>query len=222
MTIISNHIIEAIALITAAGNYKYIKHTRYVYFIPFLAFVLLGELGGVYFSSPPHLNGTKNMHIYLVILLVETIFYGYMFHQILESEKMKKITFTGSAIIVCLLMAWFFFFADIGVLLSNTLGITGFFFSCISCFYLYEKNISSDKTEENLMKNPDFWFATGILIFWVTCTAPFILYFFLKENQILIFGIPLYRLFPQVFSVVLYGCFIVAIILWRRKPGLQS
>jgi len=217
MKIISNHIVEAIALITAIWNWKYIKNTRYVYFIPFLAFVLLGELGGIYFSSPPHLNAEKNMHIYLTITIVETIFFAYIFYQILQSEKIKQFTFIGSTILVSLMTAWFFFFVDISVLLTNTIGITGFFFSCVSCFYLYEKNITTEKTDENLIRNPDFWFAIGVLIFWVTCTIPFILYFFLSKNKLLIFGVPIYRLFPQIFSVVLYGCFTVAIILSRKN-----
>jgi len=221
MKIISNHIVEAIALVIAVSNYRHIKNSRYIYFIPFLAFVLLGELGGVYFSSPHTLNAAKNMHIYLTITLVETIFCGYMFYHIIQSERMKQFTFIGSSILVSLMTVWFFFFADISVLLTNTIGITGFFFSCVSCFYLYEQNISSDKSEENLVKNPDFWFAIGVLIFWVTCTIPFILYFFLSKNQILIFGVPLYRLFPQVFSVVLYGCFTTAIILWKKYPKLS-
>lgn len=217
MKIISNHIVEAIAFGTAVWNYRYLKNTRYIYFIPFLAFMLLGELGGLYFGTPPYINAAKNLHIYLVITMVEIIFYGYMFHELLISKKMKQFTFVGAAILFWLLSIWLFFFADIGVLLSNTIGITGFFLSIVSCFYLYEMNTNSEKTEENLIRNPDFWFTIGVLIFWVTCTLPFILYFFLSKNQILIFGVPLYRLFPQIFSVVLYSCFTVAILLWRRK-----
>lgn len=217
MKIISNHIVEAIALITAVWNYRYIKNTRYVYFIPVLAFILLGELGGVYFANPPNLSVAKNSHIYLSLAMVQFIFYGYMFYQIIHSKRMKQIIFIGTSVILLLLAIWLFFFDKISVPLTITNGVAGFFFSCVSCFYLYEKSITPTQTEESLFGNPDFWFAIGILIFRVTATIPFLLYFFLSKNQILFLGKPLYHFFPQVFSVVLYGCFTIAIILWRKK-----
>lgn len=216
MKIISNHIVEGIALITAIWNYKYIKGTRYVYFIPFLAFMLMGELGGIYFSTGANLNAQKNFHIYLIVTVVEVIFLGYQFYQMLRSEKMKQFTLIGTSVMVLLMAVWLCFFVEIGLLLTNTLGITGFFLSCVACFYLYEKFDRSEKTDTSLTRSPDFWFAVGVLIFWVGSTLPFMLYYFLKENQFLIFGMPLYRFFPQVFSVVLYGCFTMAIILWKK------
>ncbi len=216
MKITPNHITEGIALLTAIWNYKYIAKTRYVYFIPYLAVILSGELGATYFSELPNKSIFKNNHIYLFISTIETIFLGYQFHQMFRSEKMKYFIFSSTLLIIVLKILLLFFFVDISVFLSNIWGLTGFLYSCIACLYLFEVIIYSNKQEELLLRNPDFWFALGILIFWVTCTIPFILYFFLSKNQVLIFGIPIYRLFPQVFSVVLYGCFIVAIILWKK------
>lgn len=216
MKIAANHITEGIALLTAIWNYKYIAKTRYVYFIPYLAIILFGELGATYFSELPNKSIFKNNHIYLFISTVETIFVGYQFHQMFRSEKMKYFTFGSTLLITVLKTLWLFFFVDISVLLTSTWGLTGFLFSCIACLYLFEVIIYSNKQEESLIRNPDFWFTIGILIFWVTCTIPYVLYFFLSKNQILIYGIPIYRLFPQVFSVVLYSCYTVSIILWKK------
>lgn len=74
MTIGSNHIIELLALLAALFNLKHIKGTRYFYFIPFLAFTLMGELGGAYFyiSHPDYVTG--NTHIYLWVVVFGFIF----------------------------------------------------------------------------------------------------------------------------------------------------
>lgn len=220
MKIISNHIVEAITLITAVWNYRYIKNTRYVYFIPVVTFILLGELGGVYFALPPNESVAKNSHIYLSIAMVQYSFYGYMLYQIIQSKSVKKMILIGTSALFWLLAIWLFLFLDISILLSTTIGVASFFFISISCFYLYERNMITDQTEEPLLTDPDFWFVTGILIFRVATTLPFLLHFFLSKNQILVFGKPLYHLFPQTFSVVLYGCFTTAIILWRKKSQI--
>lgn len=219
MKIISNHIVEAILLITAIFNYKHIKNTRYVYFIPVMAFILLAELGGVYFARYPNYNSFKNLHIYLIESIVETIFVGYQFYFMLKSEKMKRFTLIGTSVVTFLMTIWFCFFVDIGNLFTSTLGIIGFFLSSVSCYYLYESFVHTEESDTNLIRSPDFWFALGVLIYWVGSTLAFVLYFFLKENQFLIFGMPMYRLFPQVFSVVLYGNFTIAIILWKKYQG---
>lgn len=219
MKIIANHIVEAITLVTAVWNYNHIKGTRYVYFIPVMAFILIGELGAVYFIQPSNRNEMKNLHIYLVVAAIETIFLGYQFYFMLKSEKMKRFTLIGTSLLTFLMTIWFCFFVDIGNLLTSTLGIIGFFLSSVSCYYLYESFVHTEESDTNLIRSPDFWFALGVLIYWVGSTLAFVLYFFLKENQFLIFGMPLYRLFPQVFSVVLYGNFTIAIILWKKYQG---
>ncbi|MFN3666581.1 MAG: hypothetical protein ACK4S0_10505, partial [Sediminibacterium sp.] len=51
MPILSNFIVELLALLAALYNLKHIRNTRYFYFIPFLAFTLLGEFGGSHFAK---------------------------------------------------------------------------------------------------------------------------------------------------------------------------
>lgn len=216
MKIIVNHVMEALTLFVAVYKYKDIKHTRYVYFIPFLVFTLMGELGGIYFLTPPHVNGMKNLHIYLVLTMVEIIFIGHQFYEMFRLRKLKQFTLIGSSFLFILLSVWLFFFVDIGVIFTSTLTVLGFFLTCLSCFFLYEKFAYSELEETIFIQLPDFWFTFGILIYWGGSTIPFVLYYFLKENQILILGMPLYRFFPQVFSIFLYGCFIKAILLWKK------
>lgn len=214
MNITINHIIETIALTTAIANYKKINGSRYVYFIPFLAFVLLGELGASYFYGLR--NATKNLHIYLMIVVVECLFIGYQFYQIIKSKKLKKIIFIGVSILLLLDTIWLCFFEEIGNVLTVTMGLKGLFFSYVSSFCLYEKAFLSEQPEVTIFRNPDFWFSIGLLTFFVGTTIPFLLYYYFKFHDVLIFGKRIYNLFPQIFSLTLYSCYMVSIILWKK------
>lgn len=214
MNITINHIVEAIALITAISNYKKIKDSRYVYFIPFLAFVLLGELGASYFYGLR--NATKNLHIYLIIVMVECLFIGYQFYQIIKSKRLKKIILIGVSILLLLNTLWLCFFKEIGNVLTVTMGIKGLFFSYISSFFLYERIFLTEQSEVNIYYTSDYWFTMGLLIFFVGTTLPFLLYYYFKFHDILIFGKRIYNLFPQIFSLLLYSCYMVSIILWKK------
>lgn len=217
MKIISNHFVELLALLTALWNYRYIKNTRYFYFIPFLAFTLLGELGGSYFYVNHANYVTGNTHIYLWVVTYGFLFFGYQFYHILKSTKLKFITALGTASLVLSMCIWFCFYPVYTQLYYNTYVIGGFFLCCISCSYVVEQFIFNDDFETNLLKVPDFWLVTGILLFYAGNSIIFALHYFLIGDKVQILGMPLYHLFPQVLSVFLYGCMTVAIVLWKKK-----
>lgn len=216
MIIGSNHIIELLALLAALFNLKHIKGTRYFYFIPFLAFTLMGELGGAYFyvNQPEYITG--NTHIYLWVVVFGFIFFGYQFYQIFQSRILKWITAIGITALVTAMTIWFCFFTVYTQLYYNTYVIGGFFLCCISCAYMYQQFIVSDDYEVNLFRVPDFWLIMGILLFYVGNSITFALHYFLKGENILIFGMKLYHFFPRVLSVFLYGCMIAALFLWKK------
>ncbi|HCL05388.1 MAG TPA: hypothetical protein DHW64_05235 [Chitinophagaceae bacterium] len=216
MKIISNHIVELLALLAALWNLKHIRGTRYFYFIPFLAFTLLGELGGTFFyiSHPGYVTG--NTHIYLWVVVFGFIFFGHQFYEIFQSKKLKWITAAGITVLVSAMAIWFCFWPVYTQLYYNTYVIGGFFLCCISCVYMYQQFIVSDDYEVNLMHVPDFWLVMGILLFYVGNSITFALHYFLKGENILIFGMKLYHFFPRVLSVFLYGFMIVALFLWKK------
>lgn len=217
MHITTNHIVEAIALITAIAKYNQIKGTRYFFFIPVLAFVLIGELAGEYYGHYPNYDVPKNQHIYLMVSTVETLFLSYQFYKMINCKKVKMAILFSSLIVIFLSIVWFFSSVDLGNVLFNLWGISGFFLCSISCYFLYEKFVISEEVKYNIMKFSDFWFAIGVLIFFAGTTIPFMLRFYFKDSQFLILDLPLYRFFPRLFSVILYGSFTTAIILWKKN-----
>jgi hypothetical protein len=214
MKIISNHIVEFITLVTALIHYKHIKNTRYFYFIPLLFFTLFGELGAVHFYLKH--NSFGNTHIYLWVVTFEFIFFGYQFYHIIRSKRIRVITMIGTTLLTIAMMTWFCFFTVYHEMYYNTMVIGGFFLCCLSCAYLVEQFILNDDYDANLLRVPDFWMVTGVLLFFVGNSITFALHYFLKGDKLLIFGMPLYHFFPQVLSVFLYGGMTTAIILWKK------
>lgn len=216
MPILSNFIVELLALLAALYNLKHIRNTRYFYFIPFLAFTLLGEFGGAHFAKYYADYVTGNTHIYLWVVVFGFIFFGYQFYEIFQSKLWKWITAVGTTLLVLAMLTWFCFLPVYIQLYFNTYVIGGFFLCCISCAYMYQQFIVSDDYETNLFHVPDFWLVMGILLFYVGNSISFALHYFLKGEPIMIWGVKIYHFFPRVLSVFLYGFITVAIFLWKK------
>ncbi len=219
---ISNFILEAMALLAALYNLKYIRNTRYFYFIPLLAFTLLGEIGAQNFANNHRDYLTGNIHIYLWISVFHLIFFGYQFFKIFRSRKWKLITATGITLTVSTLLFWFCFFPIYTQLYLNTDVAGGFFLCCLSCVYIYKEFIISDDYEINLFYVPDFWMVMGILLYHAAVSIVFSLHYFLKVSPTYIWGIKIYHLFPRIASFFLYGSIITALFLWKKNKNSRS
>lgn len=219
---ISNFILEGLALLVALYNLKYIRNTRYFYFIPLLAFTLLGELGAANFARNYVNFTTGNIHIYLWISIFHLIFFGYQFFNIFRSRKWKLITATGITLAVSTLLYWFCFFPVYTQLYLNTDVTGGFFLCCLSCVYIYQEFILSDDHEINLFHVPDFWMVLGILLYHTGVSIVFALHYFLKVSPTYIWGIKIYHLFPRIASFFLYGSIMTALFLWKKNKNARS
>jgi len=64
------------------------------------------------------------------------------------------------------------------------------------------------------------WIASGILIFYTGICIVFSLFNYIRANNLTINDVALYNFVPRVLSIILYGCFIVAFILWRKPQKM--
>jgi hypothetical protein len=219
---ISNFILEALALLAALYNLKHIRNTRYFYFIPLLAFTLLGELGASNFIHHYSDYVTGNMHIYLWITVFHLIFFGYQFYHIFHSKKWRLITATGITLAVSTLLFWFCFFPVYTQLFLNTHVAGGFLLCCLSCVYIYQEFVLSDDHEINLFHVSDFWMVMGILLYHAGISIVFALHYFLKVTPTYIWGMKIYHLFPRIASFFLYSFIIGALFLWKKNKNNGS
>jgi hypothetical protein len=211
---------EFTSLLVAIFSYKKLKGTWYVYAIPFLFFVLYAEMGATYhhavYTRADCPNG--NTHIYLWVSIVETIFYSRFFWLAFNNRTLKKMT-EGMTVIMIASYLFLFFFTYIYVeSVLYLMALNGLYFTVLSCIYFYRLFINAE--EENVLSLPDFWMAVGIFAFFSGTSLSFALHKTLKQTNIRIMGLYLYNIIPQVLSIILYGCFITAFILCRKKKTI--
>ena len=208
-----NHIVEAISFLVACSYYKSLKNTFLFWVIPYLAFILMAELGASYFKYHLH---KPNGHIYVIISLVEFIFYSYLFYHFNKNNQVKKAIIIGSSILVLPYLFLFFFFSDYKGYDFYLPVYTGFYLAIVASFYLYKISVIDD-TEFAITHQSGFWVASGVLIFFSGISISFLLYSFLKNINIRIFGLSIYNFIPQVLSILLYGCLSIAVVVCKKK-----
>ncbi|WP_037360816.1 hypothetical protein [Asinibacterium sp. OR53] len=211
---------EFTSLLVAIFSYKKLRGTWYVYAIPFLFFVLYAEAGAIYhivaFSGTYNPRG--NTHIYLWVSIIETIFYSRFFWEAFKSKVLKKTTESMAIVIIASYLFLFFFSYVFVEPYFYLMALNGFCFTILSCIYFYRLFINAE--EENALSLPDFWMAVGIFTFFSGIGLSFVLHKTLEHANIKLMGLYLYNIIPQVLSIILYGCFITAFILCRKRKTI--
>ena len=210
-----HNISELICLLVALFYYPYIKKSFMKWFLPFILFIFLGEIGAKYLRDG---SGISNVSIYYIIGIVETIFYGYIFRQLYTRKTIKRLI---DYFIICSVTAYVYciiFYREgyayyIPVLISS-----GFFLALIALVYIYTKFVDDEETF--LISEPGFWIAFGVSIFFSGTCIVFSLHDYIVENNLTVFGVKLYNFVARVLSVVLYSSISIAIILCKKKSRI--
>jgi len=111
----------------------------------------------------------SNVGLYSVTMLVEFMVYGYFFSCILTLKKVKKIV---TAFLIIFPLFWFIvvFFVFGFDHWNSYVTVVGSIFIIFFCIAYYYQVISDEKLVK-LSKCPEFWIATGLLIFY-GCNLP--------------------------------------------------
>lgn len=163
-----------------------------------LGLTLLVELFGFWGVRLFHLK--TNQWLYNGFSLVEFCTYAYIFRLVVYIKRYKKF---NSYFLIIFPFAWIFNFLFVSSIsiLSSYLEIAGSIFLVVSSLALYRQLITHQNLNP-LKKTPEFWFATGILIFY-TCQIPYIgLLNYLVKN------------FPNVAMAMNYILFVLNIVLY--------
>ena len=193
-----------IAAIFASLYYKYYRESKEKYFLHFLWYTVITDTLGIY--SVYYLKENWIV-IYLVFVIVSFLFYFYWFHEILKSEKQKKIIKIFSILFICLsiynlstssLYNFHFTTFIFGAIINIVISI--FFFS----------QLLSDTTKIDVKENMQFWIATGLLLFNVGMVPIMIfsdLFNAYDQVRIIIF---------IILNFILYSCYTISF-LWSKK-----
>ena len=206
-----NHIAEFVSVIVAIYCYPLLKGSYMKWFLPFLVFILLGELVEAYQSHYYHVS---TIPVNYLIGTVESVFYGYIFYH-LNTDRIRQ-----KQLCVMILLSIAGYIISYVVYGSATdpfvynLVISGFMLSLIALLYLYD---SFDNDHIHMLSDPGFWLAFGICLFYSSISIVFMSWRVILLNNISVFGLMLYHLVPKLLCVLLYGSISLALISYARK-----
>jgi hypothetical protein len=211
-----HNISELIGLLVAMIYYPYLKGSFMKWFLPFLAFIFFAEL---YIKYEHYVFQNEEISLQYLIGIVESIFYGYIFNNFYTGNTSKMALFFLIFISVSSYLIGFFVDIKNYSYLINALVISGFFLSVVSMVYIYTKVINDDETL--LIKEPGFWIAFGVSLFFSGTSIVFCLHDFIVKNNLNLFGVRLYNIIPRILCVVLYSSISIAIILCKKKNKIS-
>ena len=130
------------------------------WFIPFLLFMVLVELGGRYLRKIAH---EPNTWLYNISIPVEYLFYGFILGSLCITPSLKRIIFYGTAILGIWVLINLFFVQGFTQLNTLTLKIGCSFMIITCCLGLVD--LFRNDEHKTVLSNPLFWIIAGVLFF---------------------------------------------------------
>lgn len=113
------------------------------------------------------LGYSNNIWMYKLFMLFDLACFAYLFHQILENIKFKKIVIYLTIGFYIFYFIDRFFIQNNGEYLSFARSVIGFYLVVFSLMYFFNL-FDFAKPEENLTQKVDFWIVIGIFFFYLT------------------------------------------------------
>ena len=211
-----HNIAELVSLIITIIYYPYLKGTVFKWFLPFLLVIFLGEIFAKY---QIYVLKTTTLKTYYLIVIVETIFYPYIFFGLCNYNLIKKVI--AATIFVGLLIYFISFFASSSFIESFYFNITiaGILLTIVPLLYVYSAIIADEI--HKLTLEPGFWLAFGVAMFFSGSTIVVSLHNFMAPRHLVFFGQNLHNIIPRVLSVFLYLSISISIILCKKKTRIS-
>ncbi len=211
------NIAELLILLFVAYCYPFIKRSYMKWFLPFLTFVFLGDfLGKIQFQ----LTNKPNYGIHYLIGIVESCFYCFIFYSLTKSKEIKKMTIMSGLLCLIIYLGSYFFYRNNLNTIFWCVTICGFFIVTTALAFLYKMAIDIERL--SLCKEPGFWISFGVSLFFSGISISFSLHDYIIKNDLQLFGQVLHNTIPQILSLILYSCIIIAIILCKKKTKTSS
>lgn len=182
-------------------------------FIPYLLLTIAVETYG-YYTALMLPKGVSNVWLYNPFLMIYTLFHIWVFSYVIPLHNIKKLASLFLIIMVGLyIWEWnennglnnFFFYR------TNNFFSVGMVIFCI----IYYFSLFKQQVYKNILKQPQFWFVSGCLIFYATSTC--VNSFFAELVKIKIFGDLRLRYFIMcLLSLVMYSFWIKSFLCFRK------
>jgi len=202
------------SMIAAFLYRKNLASRQLSFFIPFLFLLLVQEtLLFLYLRKYPTLSTGIVYNIYKpVSTLIFSLFYSSIPFNTPVRTLIRTLTvifLTATLITYCCIQSIYIY--------NNYISLAGGFLTTLCGILFLFNYFKLDNHREEKKWLPVLWITIGIVTFYPVVNISFALYKYLLAYQATIFGMKLYKLIPQLMSIFMYGCFIRAFYLCKKK-----
>jgi hypothetical protein len=202
---------ELLSLIVAIINYRYLKGSNLVWFIPFLILTNVQEWGSR-FGFYSH-NGSNALSLNIFSTL-EFLFYSWLFYNEIKIIRFKKIIITTITVLLISIIVNVLFLQ--GPHIFHTFTFLPGSVLMVSYILLYFYDLFLKDEEVRLIKNPMFWICTGLLFYYPGMFFVYGFFHVVSEEMAIEYG-KLFILMANIFNIILYSCFTIAFLCRRWK-----
>lgn len=213
-----HHYSEFLCLLCALFLYKRLRNSFMIAFIPFLAIVLSAELASNYLF---YTHGVRTIWLFNILAAVITLFYAYIFLRFSNSQKHRMFL---KWICVGFVIAWgcyYLIWRDINTFNNYFFSLNSLLQLLFSCLFFYQY-LNSEDTDFHIRYKAGLWIAAGVLIFNCGSALVFVLYDYIRANELKIGKWPLYNFIPRYLSILLYSCITVSFFTWKKPKLILS
>ncbi len=200
-------IFEILAFLASIYFYLAKRNKVVLYFIPFLfltvAIEFWGRLG--HFQE----SFTK-MAMYNLFTTVEFIFYSFLFYLHLTKSSLKRTVLIFIPFFLVAVSYNLIFIQGLNKTFHSYTFLLGSFFIVIFCCCFFYESVLPERIDDQLSKQPFFWIASGLLIFYLGSVIINALFEYLSSNDLKQEGKNIYNTITRSLNVILYSTFCIA------------
>jgi hypothetical protein len=183
-------------------------------FIPFLFLLFIQEVAMFIVTerNPGHSTG----FVYNLYTPVNTLFFALFYSFLPANVSVRKLIHILSILFLTATLFTYLCIQSVYIYNSYISLAGGFLITLCGILFLFNY-FKLDNPKEEKKWLPVLWITIGVVTFYPVVNISFALYKHLLAYQATIFGMKLYRLIPQLMSIFMYGCFIRAFYLCKKK-----
>lgn len=212
---------EMLALVVSIIYFNRIKNTPFAILLPYLIMIVAVEATGKYLADRKLY--VQNLHIFNISTVIEFVIFYYLFYANLKAPVLKKLALYSIPLYVLMAAINQAFIQGFDRFHIYTMIIGSLLLIIYIFLYFYEAFSSMEPVY--LFKEPMFWVAVGLFLFYLgdftyNVTVPYFV-----KNRLFKEGMRLFRLINNNLIIFEYVCFSIAIITCskiRRGSNLQS
>jgi len=160
-----------------------------------------------------HFHG-NNSWFFNIFTTIEFLYYSFIFYHLFTTHFKRNIV--AITVGMFLIFTWINIFFIQGFRRFHTISYrVGAIMIVVWCF-LYFRQLIQSAEYIVLIKNPYFWISTGLLFFYLGFFFYFSAFDYIVYKKVR-FSVALFNIISDTLNILLYSCFVIALICPRKK-----